>query len=163
MKKIIPAIIVLSIVLLAACTKTEETPAYEAPDTPSELIQNGGWIMSGARYKIDNGDWVDFYSSFPECVSNNVLSFPTDEVFVKDEGATKCSPTDIQKIEDGNWYFKWNEAKLVFTTPIFDTAVSVYDTTEQILLSLTEDQMKIMYTEGAGPTGIRTNEITYRH
>ena len=164
MKKNFSVVLILSAMFIAAaCTKTEEPSGYVKPDTPQELIMAGSWKMSSARFKIDNGEWFDFYGSIPECLRNNVLSFPTTDVFVEDEGDTKCNAADPQKKEDGNWGFKWNESKIVYSTPIFDTAVKVYDTTEQILLSLTEDHMIIKYTEATGSGGIRTNEITYRH
>lgn len=163
MKKIIPFVIVLGIVVWTACTKKEETLPYVSPDTPAELIQAGGWNMTGARYKVDNGDWVDFYGGIQTCLRDNILSFPTEDVYVKDEGPSKCDPFYPQKVEDGNWAFKWNESKILFITPLQDTAITVYDTTEQTLLSLTENEMKIMYTESAGGARIRTNEITYRH
>jgi hypothetical protein len=59
---------------------------------------------------------VDYTSLLPSCLKDNVTNFSKDKKYTVKEGATKCSTSDTDLVEEGTWAFSSDEKKLTMTT-----------------------------------------------
>jgi hypothetical protein len=80
-------VIIVSLVILSACSKKEND--FEADGVVSKL--QGRWMITG----FINNDGENIYSSLPACEKDNIISYDKYTVSV-DEGSFKCDASDPQ-------------------------------------------------------------------
>lgn len=95
--------LLLAALLFAACSKDKTEPGSNnnnnngnTPNkTPQELII-GKWQFV-SRYYTDHGD-----NPFDDCTKDNFWDIQEGGIYAIDEGATKCDPSDEQRLP-GTW------------------------------------------------------------
>jgi predicted HNH restriction endonuclease len=111
MKKLILSAFAI-VVVLSSCSKSDDnTPSEPAPSntqlTRTEIITSKNWKLTANTL---NGQ--DRFSIKKDCVKDDIFQFKTDGSYIRDEGATKCDPSDPQIIISSTWKFLDNETKL---------------------------------------------------
>lgn len=98
----------------------------------TELMSQSAWKLVKAEVKSGAATtWSDITSTYVSCEKDNNYIFRSNGTFEFNEGATKCSPGDLQIYDTGNWGFADGETKL-FTQ---STGLSASDTVSIELLS----------------------------
>lgn len=102
--------------------KKEDQPAVD--NTPA-LLQNKNWKLIALSESSVMGVF-DIYNNFLEdCNRDDLFRFNPANIFVHDEGPSKCNPADQQMIQ-GTWTYTESSKTLHFT---FDMPSDVYDIT----------------------------------
>lgn len=102
-------IIVTLIVLFGSCSKSAD-PAL----TKEQLLsQSKGWITTAVSIEPAIFGTSDFYSILEKCIQDDVVFFTSAGLYRKEEGATKCSPSDPVVWDEGTWTF--NSDKSIIT------------------------------------------------
>lgn len=103
-------VLVAAMVAISSCKKDEDnssTPSNNA--SKKELLTAKKWKATGLTL-----GGTDFWSQIDACEKDNINTFKTDGVYIQDEGATKCDPSDPQIITTSTWTFIDNDTKLVY-------------------------------------------------
>jgi hypothetical protein len=91
-------------VLVASCSKKDNTNTTTTTKTPKEILMASQWKKS--EYK-ENGTVMPFFGA---CEMDDILSFTATD-WVMDDGATKCSTTtsfkDFYVIDADNKTMRW--------------------------------------------------------
>ena len=90
MKKSYQIFLVLLVVAFASSCKKSNNEV-----TPQQRIL-GKWRVT-AQVSVLAGLTSDDYASLPECERDNYKEFRSGGVYLEDEGATKCDPSDPQE------------------------------------------------------------------
>src|SRR5215467_9471647 len=100
--RVISAMLVLTVLVLAACSKKSSTPAKTNTD-----------FLTQASWKFDNAtvNGINVSSALQTCQTDNVLTFSSNGTGSVDEGPTKCTNTDPQT-DAFTWNFASNETVL---------------------------------------------------
>lgn len=105
------SILILTLVMVfSACKKDQETTS----DNTVTTLQNKNWKISALTVTpgFSGQGTDDIYNSAMEvCEKDNLFRFNTGNVFLFDEGPTKCDPTDPQS-ETGTWNYNTSESTL---------------------------------------------------
>jgi hypothetical protein len=111
--------------IINGCSKSSSsTPAK----TNTDLLAQGNWKIKTVF--VNN---VDYTSSVPSCVKDNIVTFMANGTGNWDEGPTKCNSTDPQT-NPFTWAWQSNGTILHISTPLFTggsgdfTLVSLNDT-----------------------------------
>jgi hypothetical protein len=113
------ALVILTVALLAGCKK-------DSASNKTQLLTSGTWKLTSDYFNpaVDvDGDGHtenEAINVLPRCFTDNLLIFKTDGTATRDEGATKCYPSDPQTIETMNWKFLDNETKLMVGEDLAD-------------------------------------------
>ncbi len=94
-------IMFLSISLIfISCKKDDKRIA----DNTLELLQNKNWKLTAATENSVYG-FFDVYNDFMEdCDRDNLFKFNSPDIYVLDEGPSKCNPSDDQT-KEGTWSY----------------------------------------------------------
>ena len=90
-----------------------------APLTKTQLISRN-WKVTAATGTFPPLPVVDILAQTPACDRDNIIQVKSDGTYIEDEGPTKCSPSDPQTANTGNWSFTTNETKLNILGQTFD-------------------------------------------
>lgn len=147
MKKSILYLLGLTLVL-GACSKDSKNA------TNSDKLTDGQWRLTALTTSFTyNGveSTIDAYTQLADCDKDNFFVFQSGGIFISDEGATLCNPSDPQQ-ETGTWSFTQNETHLVISGTSDD-----YDAE---ILELSDTKLRLKYNEDLN--GIATtNELTF--
>jgi Lipocalin-like domain/Prokaryotic membrane lipoprotein lipid attachment site len=130
----------LSLLLLAACSKKDQGP------TRTELLTSGSWNLTASELDDDgNGTYeIDLYASFDACFKDNFVTFQSNGQMVLDEGLTKCDPNDPQT-ENSTWQLSADGSKLTVDGDTYD------------ILELSNSTLRIKDSYAGG----RSNRVTF--
>jgi Lipocalin-like domain len=129
----------------SSCSKDDDDPKSK-----EELMAQGSWKFKSAT---TNGAP---YTSFPNCQTDNILSFNLAGTGVLDEGSTKCNAGDPQT-RSFNWSLINNKTEIQLSTALFENSG-----TTVTLNSVTDTQLVI--TVGvATPGPVIAVQITFEH
>ena len=97
----------------------------------TQLLTEKTWKQVKFEVRTNTTDpWNDITAanSLP-CELDDIITFTSTGVFTETEGATKCSPSDPDIVESGNWSFQSNETILRLTFGGFtnDAAIEMLD------------------------------------
>jgi hypothetical protein len=108
MKKIkLPFLTLVALTTLAASCKKDKTKSN------TELMALAPWKLIKAEFKTGTATtWTDITSSYAPCEKDDNYIFSANGTYENNEGASKCSPSDPQIIETGNWGFADGETRL---------------------------------------------------
>lgn len=84
-------------------------------------ITASAWTYETVGLDGDRNGTIDLPvppGTVPTCLSDNKLTFKSDNTAIADEGATKCNSSDPQT-STFNWNFADNESNLNISTPVF--------------------------------------------
>ena len=98
----------ITILTISSCKK-------DKAKSKTDLITAGGWKIVKAEQKAGTSAWIDVTPS-AACEKDDVMIFNTNGTFEANEGATKCSPADLQIYDTGTWSFESNETQLKTTS-----------------------------------------------
>ncbi len=123
------------LLLITACIFTVSCKKEDKPaaDNTISLLQNKNWKLTAASEKSVYGT-VNVYNDYLEdCNRDDLYMFKTGNVFMLDEGPSKCNPADDQT-QSGTWSYTEGTKILHFTlnTPSDDfdlTILSINETT----------------------------------
>ncbi|GEM_PF-1821051 len=82
-------------VLLSACKK-EEPVVVPAP-TNAELLQRSSWQLTDHLQIIGTSNFSIYNQEYDACEQDNIYTFAANNLFIQDEGATKCFTTNPQR------------------------------------------------------------------
>lgn len=125
-----------------------------ATQTKTELLTDKTWKVTARTINpaIDyNGVMTtDFYAIMTACQKDNTLTYNTNGTCAWDEGATLCTPTDLQT-KYGTWSFYLSETKIITTTTTVSngTSYTSSDTTNLETLNSTTLTFNGTFTSGA--------------
>jgi len=97
--------IILAIVGLSSCHKDNPQPSK------MDLISAKTWKLTGATIS-----GTDVFSSFDNCVKDNLITFAKNGTYTEDEGATKCNQSDPQTTV-AQWSFQKSETEIDVSYP----------------------------------------------
>lgn len=143
--------LIAMIIVIVACSKNNDKPKSK-----TELLTDGSWKLKAALYHGDsdgNGsiEDVDLFSTFPNCVKDDVTTYYPDGDALIEEGPTRCDPA-IPETFEFNWAFKANETMI-------NTGGEDY-----IIVELTSSTLKYIISDpyGTGFPGYKLT-VTYSH
>jgi len=107
------AIVLGAVVLSTGCKKEETTvdPPPPAQKTKKELLSASLWKMTGFTISAPSSGTEDYFATMKDCQKDDTWSYKTDGSYVRDEGPTKCYPSDPQS-EQGSWSISGDEKKI---------------------------------------------------
>lgn len=133
--------------LLGACSKDNNA-------TNADKLMGGQWRLTALTTSFTyngNETTVDAYAQLANCDKDDFFVFQSGGVFISDEGATLCNPSDPQQ-ETGTWSFTQNETHLVISGTSVDFDAEI--------LELTDSKLRVKYNEDL--SGIATtSELTF--
>lgn len=105
------SILILTLVMVfSACKKDKESIS----DNTITTLQNKNWKISALTVTPGfSGQGTDdlYNTSMEVCEQDNLFRFNAGNVFILDEGPTKCDPTDPQS-ETGTWNYNASTSTL---------------------------------------------------
>jgi hypothetical protein len=111
--KIFAAIFMGVVTLIQTSCKKTEQPIPTAPDVAA-ILQNKDWKATAITVSPAMGGITDIYNNFLDaCNRDDLFKFNANNIFLYDEGATKCNPADPQT-QDGSWNYNSNTKNLFF-------------------------------------------------
>lgn len=148
MKKTLLGLVAL--LTLFSCKKEENTPSNvpSTKQTKTEMLSAHGWKLDGfvSIFEVPGGQPFEFdvFDSLEPCEKDNLFFFNAGNVFVQDEGNSKCISTDPQKIT-GEWSFNENDETLFWTydSESFECDVISISTNKLVLEAVVEDESGI--------------------
>lgn len=104
--------ILCMICLLQVSCKKDDNPV--PVDNTSALLQNKNWKLTAGTVSPANFGLTDWYNDFLEdCNRDDLFRFNTANLFVIDEGPSKCNSFDLQSHE-GSWSYTESTKTLHF-------------------------------------------------
>lgn len=114
MKKLLAfsTIAVITTVICIGCKKDNNAVAK----SKTQLLTEKTWKLVKLEQRINTADpWSDITAAnYMPCELDDIFTFTSAGVFTETEGATKCSPSDPDLVDSGNWSFQSNETILRF-------------------------------------------------
>lgn len=110
MKTITLLVFAAAMVAISSCKKDDNnssTPSNNA--TKKELLTAKKWKGTGLTL-----GGADVWAQLDDCDKDDIHTFQANGVYIEDEGATKCGPSDPQVITTSTWAFIENDTKLVY-------------------------------------------------
>ena len=99
----------LQLILLSLFLSCNKEPDSESK---TALLTSKAWKFVKAESKVNNGIWVDEAQFWSTCKKDDEILFKTDHSYVLSNGATKCSPSDPQILDEATWKFLESETKI---------------------------------------------------
>ncbi len=110
MKTTTLVVLAAAMVAISSCKKDENNTSNPSNNaSKKELLTAKKWKATGLTL-----GGTDFWPQIEDCDKDNINTFKTDGVYIEDEGATKCDPSDPQIITTSTWVFIENDTKLVY-------------------------------------------------
>lgn len=140
--------------LLLSCSKNSQ-------QSKAALLAAGNWkiiadsISPGISFSgpIE----TDMYPHYSPCERDDYFSFKSNGAYELNNGAQKCNPADLQKVE-GTWFFSDGDTKLNFSPD------PGYLAEQCDILELSSSKMRLVwYTRQSNGTIYRSHFITLRH
>jgi hypothetical protein len=106
-------------IVVFSCQKDKDN--NQQPSSKVQLLTSAAWKYDtvAVDYNKDGTPETAVPSGYlVSCDLDNNITFKTDSTGILDEGATKCSSTDLQTTPF-KWWFKENETVLYSPDPIF--------------------------------------------
>ena len=91
---------------LLSCSKDPES------DPKTALLTAKAWKFVKAESRVNNGIWLDEAPFWPTCKQDDEILFKTNNSYVLSNGATKCSPSDPEILDEATWKFLETETKI---------------------------------------------------
>ncbi len=93
------ALLIVLIITFVGCKKNSSNKSK------TELLTQKAWIQSNSEIKSGTSDWsIDpNWTYTPSCEKDDNVVLKADGTFEKNEGATKCNPSDSQVYITGVW------------------------------------------------------------
>ena len=138
--------LILTVVLLFTSCKKINTTDEATVKSTLLLLQNKNWKLTALTVtpgSSGTGTEDVYNTSMEACEKDNIYRFNSGNVFILDEGLTKCDPADPQT-ENGTW--DYNDAT---STLHFQNSTSSDDYTLKIK-SISETQLMANETENNG-------------
>ncbi len=136
------AVILFLIVLFGSCSKS----ADPAPTKEQLLSQSKGWIATAVFVEPAVFGTNDFYSILEKCIQDDIVFFTSAGLYRKEEGATKCRPTDPVVWDEGTWTFNADKSIITETSstdgPLDYTVVGLTASELKLSQELTVDSVK---------------------
>ncbi len=107
-----------------SCGKDDDDVA----PTKTELLTSKTWMLSERVQVTTDSSGTTTNSTILACEKDDTYKFTTDNKYTRDEGATKCDPSDPQT-EAGSWVFTDNETKLAVTSGNFTLPAEIIELT----------------------------------
>ena len=122
MKKYVPLIIIFVTLLeiLNSCKKSSTQTQKNVA-----LLTNQSWAILSIQERVNHGSWIDIYTGFQICTTDNKLLFKIDNSYNWDEGPTKCNPSDPQTYAYGTWSLSSDGSKLFTNNGTTTTDVDI--------------------------------------
>lgn len=131
-------------------TNTTPTPTPTPTYTKADTLQNGKWKLTSATAA---GGLIDLTTSMKECQKDNLYTFNADKTITVDEGATKCSSSDVSPRTDGNWALLSSNTQLSISGSSITTQLGISNLTGDLVkLNTTTLQIKKDTTISSIPT-----------
>lgn len=130
------ALIILTVAVLAGCKKDDNN---NTSASKTQLLTASSWKLTSEYFDIAldiNGDGRsenEVINALPSCFTDNLMSFKADGTVTRDEGATKCYPSDPQVIETTNWKFADNETKIMIGEPGYEDEGHLLELSSSVL------------------------------
>ncbi|MBV4357074.1 lipocalin-like domain-containing protein [Pinibacter aurantiacus] len=130
------AIMVLTVAVIAGCHKDDNN---NGGSTKTQLLTSGSWKLTSEYFDVAldvNGDGRaenEVINVLPSCFTDNLISFKGDGTVTRDEGASKCDPSDPQLIETTNWKFSDNETKIMIGDPGYEDVGQLVELSATVL------------------------------
>jgi hypothetical protein len=139
----------LSMALVSSKCKKDDTPAGPGK---AELMAKT-WRMTAKTVQIGSGNPTDAFSVFGACEKDDLLVLRSNGTYEKNEGATKCAPTDPQIKETGGWSLIESNVKVKLSqSPTLSQTLEI--------LEITTTSMKLKQATSS-PSGNITTIDTY--
>jgi hypothetical protein len=142
MKKIFLTIAITAAVILfmSSCKKTAETE-----EDQTAMLMNKDWkvvasIVNPAYYGV-----TDLYAVSPSCWKDNTSRFNPNNVFIAEEGPTKCNASDPQTTV-GTWSYNTSTKRLIFDGPDHEELDVIELTSSLLKGSMKDTSAGIVYT-----------------
>ncbi len=155
-------ILLAGVITLMSCEKDD-------PKSRTELLCEVPWLLSSS--KVNPAIYIeeietsvtDFYAIYEsvglQCVLDDIWNFNENGTYTKEEGETKCDPSDPVVFETGNWAFNADETILTTTTANqYGTFMSEYT-----ILDLSSKNLSLEYTAVDSNNVVYTFKKSYRH
>ena len=82
----------------------------------TQLLTEKTWKQVKFEERTNTTDpWNDITATYQTCELDDVITFTSAGAFTQTEGATKCSSSDPDLVESGNWSFQSNETIIRFS------------------------------------------------
>ena len=121
-------IAVIVTAMLIGCKKDNSNIVAKSK---TQLLTEKTWKQVKFEVRTNTTDpWNDITATYQTCDLDDVITFTSaGAFFTQTEGATKCSPSDPDIVESGNWSFQSNETILRLTFGGFtnDAAIEMLD------------------------------------
>lgn len=144
--------LILVMLVLNSCGKEDAL-------TKSDLLTQSPWIMTASIFEpplpTEGGSIVNWYAAMPDCIRDDIFYYYPSGVYTNSEGASRCSPSDIEIWEVGVWTFNENETKLY--KGIIDY-INEYE-----ILKLDGNELQLRYTFSDTLDNLYSNTETYNH
>lgn len=106
--------VLAGIFFITACSKKDAAPVQN-PDIEKNL-QSAAWQMTVFTIAPALNGVTDVLLNTPPCAKDNLLRFNANGIFLMDEGASKCDPSDPQT-DQGVWNYDGSIKQLSYASP----------------------------------------------
>lgn len=134
-----------------SCSDDDETPP--AP-TKTEMLTGKNWVVTAAvidpprfnpQTQTEVSNLIPFIAA---CKLDDFTKYNSNNQYVVEEGASKCSPNDAQIVESGTW--AWNTDQTIIIHSPADLNSYEYKvtslTTSQLVVQVVEVEQGVTYT-----------------
>ena len=111
-----------------SCAKKD----FSAPKSKSQLLTRSPWYFASYEQKTDNNPWIDNSASLPICGEDNYIMFQINNIFVENEGRTKCNSSDPQT-SSSPYRFAEGNTKIVITLNTVEWSFTIEQLDEGVL------------------------------
>ena len=142
MKKIISLLLSFGVfVSINSCKKLNDAPT--PVDEMVLLMKN--WVMTAGKVDPPVLGMTDFFANWGACERDDIYKFSSNNVFIRDEGPSKCNSSNPQT-KTGTWTYNTATKKLWFKA-VDAYNMTVIELNETTLKATTKDTISgIIYT-----------------
>lgn len=108
---------VLSIIIMAACSKETITLPKPEADNTAIYLMAGNWKLTSIHISPGVNGMTDLSAILPECEKDNIFEFKAGGKFYFDQGATKCDPA-LSQTDEGTWSYDSLTKKLDYASTV---------------------------------------------
>jgi hypothetical protein len=134
MKKTIltSAVILFIIVMISSCKKTNDVE-----EDQMAMLMNKEWKVVASSVDPAYLGITDWYAASPSCWQDNTSRFNPENVFIADEGPTKCDASDPQTTF-GRWSYNTSTKRFIIDGPDY-LQLDIIELTRSILRGTMKD------------------------
>lgn len=126
MYKILVTISMITVLAISGGCKKEED---ETKVSKAEILRQNQWKLTSAETNPSFGG-IDPLTFLGECVTDNLLTFATNNILEVDEGAEKCNENAPQT-QKGTWSLNQDETRLSLEYGTYVTDAEITKLTQQ--------------------------------